>query len=401
VSAQPKRSRSRRLAWGAALALAAVAIGWQVAKHAVDVEPYRPQIEAALEEYTGLRVAIGALELAWHPLPCLSAHDVSIGQGDFRAVAARLDVYPRLAPLLRLRVETARVNLVEPAITLPAARDRLESQWRSVVDHIETARAAQALRAEAGSTGPEIRIDELFAERALLHFGPDDAHPIQASITATGIGGDQLEVALEAEIPGTRAQARGTLRVPFHEGSEGAGELTIRGVRPDAFAELPEFAHTEWQARVAFGGQLAGGVALSIEGRFKPLARRALGGSFSGHARIAPGGTTHADLEITGDGLEIQGTARPFAGELSRVRIQSARAHGAALVTLLSAIGRNPVELRGASGAALEVRDLGVSIASAPRLTSGALAAHELQQIQPVRTSKLECAWSAACLTPR
>ena len=52
---------------------------------------------------TGLPVTIGALELAWHPVPCLSAHEVAIGTGEFLAVTKRVDVFPRLAPLLDVR----------------------------------------------------------------------------------------------------------------------------------------------------------------------------------------------------------------------------------------------------------------------------------------------------------
>jgi hypothetical protein len=361
------------------LALAAGAIAWQIAKRAVDVEQYRSQIEAALEEYTGLSVKVGGLELAWHPVPCLSALDVSIGEGDFRAVTARLDVFPRLAALLRLRVEIARINLIEPALTLPAARNRLEAEWRRVIDHIQVARAKQALSAKPRGPGPTMRIDEVLAHHALVQFGERDAHPIRGSITATGIGGDLLEINLEAGIPDTGARVEGTLRVPSQEGREGSGEITITGVKPADFVPLPVLIRSEWQASLAFSGKLGEEVAVTIDGSFEPIAPSAIGGQFSGHAKIRPDGKTRADLAITGDGLEIQATARLFAAERSRVRIKSARARGPALDALLAAIDGNAVELRAARSAAIEVRDLGMSIAAAPRLTSGTIRAHGVQ----------------------
>src|SRR6185436_5142633 len=104
------------------------------------VDHYRPRVEAALAEYTGLPVAIGSLALSWRAAPYLSAYDVSIGEGDFHAVAERLDVFPRLWPLLRSRVEIARIELIEPAVTLPAARADLESQWHSLLAHVESVR---------------------------------------------------------------------------------------------------------------------------------------------------------------------------------------------------------------------------------------------------------------------
>src|SRR5207249_195885 len=80
----------------------------------------------------------------------------------------------------------------------------------------------------------------------------------------------------------------------------------------------------------------------------EPLTPHALGARFSGHARIAADGKTRADLELTGDGLEIQATARLFAGERSRIKVKSARVHGAALALLLREAGSDPVELRAA-----------------------------------------------------
>ncbi len=378
-SAQRNRSRWLRLVRGSAIALILLAVAWQVAKRIVDVDRYRPRIETALAEYTGLPVAIGSLELAWHPVPCLSAHDVSIGEGDFHAVTARLDVFPRVLALVRARLEIARIELIEPAVTLPAARAELESRWRRVIARVDAARGERAARADARPDGVKLRIDELLAESAILRFGQGTEHPIVSSISATGIGGEQIEFELDAEVPSTGARAEGTLIVPAHEGGDVVGELMISGVQPDAYAALPEFAHADWQAHAELSGKLASELALVVDGSFEPLSEQALGGTFTGHARIAPDGKTRAELEVAGEGFEVRSTARLFAGERSRVRIRSLRAHDAALATLLGAIARAPVDLRAGQRAALEVRDLEVSIASAPRLVSGVLEARGLE----------------------
>jgi hypothetical protein len=369
----------RRLVWGMALALAAVAIVWQIAKRAIDVEQYRPQVEAAIVEFTGLPVTIGALELAWHPVPCLSAHDVSIGEGDFHAATTRLDVFPRIAGLLRLRLEIARIHLVEPAITLPETREQLRSRWLGLMDHVDVAQGKRALAADPGARPTTIRIDELLAEGARLHIGEEDTRPITGSITATGIGSDRIELSVDVEIAHTGARAEGRLSVPAHEGEEMEGDLALTGVRPSEFGPVPKLADAEWEARAELSGKVGGELAVAVDGTFEPLATGALGGSISGLARIAPDGKTRADLEVHGDGLEVRGTARLFAGDRSRARIRSARVEGAALAVLLAEIARDPLALRGAKGAAIEVRDLGVSIASAPRFTSGSLAVHGVE----------------------
>jgi hypothetical protein len=378
VTAQEKRSRWRGFARGSLIAVALAAIGWQVAKRAIDVDDYRPRVESALAEFTGLPVAIGSIALSWSTAPYLSAYDVSIGEGDFHAVAARLDVFPRLWPLLRSRVEIARIDLVEPAVTLPAARAELESQWRSLLAHVEAARG-RSVPAGDPSAGMKFRIDELLAESALLRFGQDDEQTIVTSLSVTGIGGEQVELALEADVPSTGAHAEGTLRIPAQQGGEFAGELAIHGVQPHAFLELPEIAHGDWQAQAELSGRRGEELALSIDGSFEPLTERAIGGTFTGHARIAPDGGTRAELEVGGEGLAISATAWLFAGDRSRVRVKKLSAEGEALTALLAATVRDPVRVSAARGAALDLHDFQVSLAGPPQIVSGVLEAHGLE----------------------
>ena len=378
MTAQEKRSRWRGFARGSLIVLALATIGWQVAKRVIDVDQYRPRVESALAELTGLPVAIGSLELAWRPMPCLSAHDVSIGEGDFHAVTARLDVVPRLASLLRWQVEIARIELIEPAVTLPAARADLESQWRSVFAHIEAARGTPE-RAGDPSSGVKLRIDELLAESALLRFGESGAHPIVTSVSATGIGGDEIEFTLEADVPSTGAHAEGTLRLPSQPGGEVAGELAVSGVQPYAFAELPEFAHSDWEVAAELSGKRGEELAVSIDGTVEPAGKRALGGTLTGHARIAPDGVVRAELEVGGEGLRLSATARLFAGDHSRVVVKRFSAEGDALTALLAALVRDPVRVGAARGAALDLRDFQISLAGAPKIASGVLEAHGLE----------------------
>jgi AsmA-like C-terminal region len=377
VTPQQKRSRWRAFARGSLIALALAAIGWQVAKRAIDVDQYRPRVERALEEFTGLPVAIGSLSLSWSAAPYLSAYDVSIGEGDFHAVTARLDVFPRLWPLLRSRVEIARIELVEPAVTLPAARADLESQWRSVLSHIEAARGKSVPSGDP-SAGLKFKIDELLAESALLRFGQSGQHTIVTSISATGIGGDAIQLALEADVPSTGAHAEGRLRIPAQPGGDLAGDLTIHGIQPQAFAELPELAHSDWQAHAELSGKRGEELAVNVDGSFEPIAEHAFAGTFTGHAQIAPDGKVGAELEVGGEGLALSATAQLFSGDRSRVRVKKFTAEGDALAALLAAIVRDPVRVGAAPGAALDLHDFQVSIAEAPQIESGVLEAHGL-----------------------
>jgi len=375
VSGEKQRSRRRRLAWGAVLALVSAVIAWQIAERAIAVDRYRPQIEEALARFTGQPVSIGDLDLAWHPVPCLSAFEVSIGTGDFRATAARLDVFPVLRALFAWRLEIASIELIEPVLTLPPTPGLLASEWRRTLAHMKAARAGSPPR------DADFRIHRVLAEQASLRFGSGDPHPILASVTASGIGTDAIALELELEIPSAGARATGTLVVPAGEGGGLRGELAVSGVRPDRLATLPELLHSEWQARVELSGSLARELRVKIDGRFEPRSPHAIGGTVSGRARVAPGGATRVELDVGAEGLAMRGSGRLFAGNRSKLRIDSLTARGAALAALLASLSSGEGGLRAAPDAALEVRDLELAIAGArrPRLVSGGIEARGIE----------------------
>jgi hypothetical protein len=377
VTAQRKRSRWRGLARGSLIAIALVVVGWQVAKRAIDVDQYRSRVESALADFTGLPVAIGSIELSWRTAPFLSAYEVSIGAGDFHARAARLDIFPLLWPLVRSRVEISRIELVEPAVTLPRDRADLQARWEGLLAHIEAARGEP--RPGEPSPGMQFRIDELFAESALLRFGQDDAHTIVTSISVAGIGADEIELTLEADVPTTGAHAEGALRIPAQPGGEVEGDLAITGVQPHAFAELPEIAHADWQAQAQIGGKRGEELELSIEGSIEPITEHALGGRFTGHATIAADGKVDAELELGGEDLELSATARLLDPEHSHVRVKRLSARGQALDALLGEVVRDPITLGAARDAALDLRDFELSLGGTRRIASGVLKANGIE----------------------
>ena len=234
--------------------------------------PYRPQIEEALEEFTGLPVSIGTLDLAWHPIPCLSAYDITIGEGDLRATAPRLDVFPALRALLAWRLDIASVELIEPALTLPATTKRLDSEWRRIRAQIETALAKRGDSATS-SRGADLRIDRVLAEQASLRFGSAAAITILASVNASGIGAGALRNQFDAEVPSTgRGRQRDAVRTA-EDGAELHGEITVSGVRLDRFAALSELLHARWQAQIA----LTGKIGIELRAEFEGEVRAAIG----------------------------------------------------------------------------------------------------------------------------
>lgn len=98
------------------IVLAAVLIGPRL----VDVERYRPRIEAAIGEATGWEAELGAMHLSLLPSARLRVNPVRLTDpaSGAEAEVGELSVRAELWPLVHGRLEVRRVDLLRPRITL-------------------------------------------------------------------------------------------------------------------------------------------------------------------------------------------------------------------------------------------------------------------------------------------
>jgi AsmA protein len=88
----------------------------------INVEQYRPKIQAELQQRLGRQVSFGAMHLSLLPLAiqidnAAISEDPHFGSGQF-ATVQRLDVHAKLLPLLRKDVQISSVVLKQPKIEL-------------------------------------------------------------------------------------------------------------------------------------------------------------------------------------------------------------------------------------------------------------------------------------------
>jgi hypothetical protein len=309
---EPISSPGRRrwlIAAGAALLLAVVA--WQILERVADVDRYRPQVEEQLSRAVGLPVSIARLDLAWRPIPCLSAIDVAVGEGGLEATTSRVDLYPAVHALASRRVEIVRISLRELVVTLPADPGAIRSAWEEIDGHL---RAAFSGGDETEASGWSVGVSRVEAQNAAIRFGTDASPRLVASVSADGIGSGPLELALAADFPEVGAHTEGSFVFPLGdreaEGGGLRGHLDVSRLQPQRLFELPALLHSTWNARIEIVSEEVDAFRIDLAGAFEPDEPGAAGGSFASQMHIDRDATAAGTLDVKSGDFSIDADAR-------------------------------------------------------------------------------------------
>ena len=125
----PKRRMSRRrlvILSGMAILLA---VGWQAVERFIDIERYRPAIDAELEKLIKLPLTFGAMDLRLFPTPRLAVEEVSVGEGDFAAFSPEVSVTASLWQLLRKQLALGTVTIYDARLQMPESNADFQARW--------------------------------------------------------------------------------------------------------------------------------------------------------------------------------------------------------------------------------------------------------------------------------
>jgi uncharacterized protein involved in outer membrane biogenesis len=208
---------------------------WQVLERLLEVDQYRPLVEQEIARFTGLPVRVGGLDLAWRPVPSLSALDVSIGGGDLHLEIARIDVVPRLRDLLSRRIVIGRIRLGAASLRIPNTSEGIDAAWTELIARLDAASGADDEPAGSGLV-ESVAVRRVIADDAVVRLGAGTSHPIALSIEASGLDEDAFHLDLEAEIESLGATAVARFEIPLagtNDPNRGTrGEFDARGLRP-------------------------------------------------------------------------------------------------------------------------------------------------------------------------
>ncbi|MEQ8586702.1 MAG: AsmA family protein [Thalassobaculaceae bacterium] len=240
--------RWMRILAGVVGVLAIAAIGIVVFVATLDLNAYKTEIEAVVEDATGRRLSIdGDIGLAWTPRPTLTTDTVRFanapwGSRDDMATVGRLEAAVEVLPLLSGTLDVHRVSLAEVDVLLERDADGV-GNWVFVTEENG---------AGAGSGPASVPLLRQVSLRDVtVTWRPEPGDPAQtvqiATLDLASEGAaDPLVVSLEADVDGDPVTLSGTLPAVSEALREGATlpvDVTGRlGDREFAFAANLRYA---------------------------------------------------------------------------------------------------------------------------------------------------------------
>lgn len=190
--------------------LAIAVIGLVVFVATLDLNSYKPQIEAAVEEATGRKVTIeGDLDLDWTPRPTLTTETVHLANADWgsrpdMATVGKLQVAVDVVPLLSGTLDVQRIALSDVDVLLERGPDGA-GNWQF---------GGGSSGGGGGDTVPVMRSVELIDVVLRWKSAPDaEAQTVRISRLALDGEGPNapLDVTLDADVDGDPVSLTGTL----------------------------------------------------------------------------------------------------------------------------------------------------------------------------------------------
>lgn len=220
--------RWMRVLAGVVGVFAIVAIGIVVFVATLDLNAYKADIEAVVEETTGRTLAIdGDIGLSWTPRPTLTTNTVRFANAPWgsradMATVGRLEVAVEVLPLLSGTLDVQRVSLAEVDLLLERNADGA-GNW-AFID--KDTRGGPGAGAGSGPASVPL-LREVSLRDITVTWRPEPGGTAQtvqiATLDLVGDGpADPLDVTLEADVDGDAVTLNGTLPAVSEVLREGA-----------------------------------------------------------------------------------------------------------------------------------------------------------------------------------
>jgi len=219
------RFQRKRKRWPfvVAILVVLVIIAWQVIERTVDVDSYRPMLIEKITKNTGLPVSIGLVDLALFPVPNVRAHDVTVGDGDFKAVCSQLSAQAQLSSLVRGVIDVSELSISDLVVVLPKTPGELKTRVDAMVTAYEDNAATNATN-KTNSGRISFAIGRIDAPDASITLEGADRPVFSGALAATNVLSKIITIIGDAASPayGEDARIAGTITLD-RNGVEGVG----------------------------------------------------------------------------------------------------------------------------------------------------------------------------------
>lgn len=374
-----KSKRKRRGKGRIALVAVLVLVGggvlawFLVERYVINVDRYRADVVAAIEDATGLPASIRKLELDLMPSPRLQAHDVVVGDETFRVAIGTVTAAVQLSPLLQRKVEISSVTIAGLEVRVPSDLDDLIGRINALID---------AVSQPSDSELPfEVSIASIRADAATLFLDDENEASATLAFEINDAVSDSISFAFSADSTklGAPATMEASLRIELSDGEVDsiAGTGTLSGVdfTRTSIEGAPEGI---FSARVVLAGRDLDAIDFELNGAFDSDEYEALSGTLISSATWSEEGLTVREAVWESPGIEVHAEATVDKEGVANLRIITAHADQSALDKLVDMVAFEGITTQTEPGAAFAASDVVVHIPAegAPQLEQGLFILH-------------------------
>ncbi len=234
----PKRRISRRrLIFMLSVALF-LAVLWQGVERLINIEHYRPVIDAGLENLIKLPLTFGEMDLKLFPTPRLVVENVRVGEGDFAVFAPEVSVTASLGRLLHQQLALHDVTIYDAQLRMPEGNEAFKARW---TEYLATLRAP---RESGGKAGLRVTLERINTPELVILRGEKRFAAGALEVLRVTAGAPEFVYSLFGEGEQNAMSARGSLVLDVKSDRRIQGSAMVRGVALTALtgdAKWPPF----------------------------------------------------------------------------------------------------------------------------------------------------------------
>lgn len=219
----PRRKSRRRLILLFSVFLL-LAGGWQAVERVINIERYRPVIDAELERLIKLPLTFGEMNLNLLPTPRMVVENVVVGEGDFSVTSPEVTVTAELSQLVQGKLALSVVTVSNARLQMPEATEAFKSRWLGYFHSLSTPREG------VGKAGLKVSLETIDAPDLQIFRGPQSWVSGTLQVAKVTAGAPDFIFDIHGEGGQAGVTARGTLTLDVHHDPRLYGKGRLGGI---------------------------------------------------------------------------------------------------------------------------------------------------------------------------
>lgn len=346
-------AKSRRRLLIFTVGLLVLAGGWQGLKRFIDIEHYRPIIDAQLENLIKLPLEFEAMDLRLFPTPRLVVENVTAGEGDFSVFAPEVSVSASLWQLLRGRLALQTVSIQEARLKMPESREAFLARWGSYLNTLG------APREVSGKAGPQVSLARIDVPDLTVTSGQDELIRGTLHVLKVTAGAPEFNFEIEGLKKHANTTAHGSLILDIHSEPRLHGTADLSGLRLGDLTGDPALPPLLLDGKATFSLAREPVFTVETEGRVRLPDQADPLGPFHATLHRAEDMLRIVDLHVKTAPLSLDASLEVFDDKRWNLAIDQATLHDQGVAWLAARVPAIPARAGGASEVSLAKARLG------------------------------------------